>query len=412
VNPLVASNGEERDTTDLQPRDRSQGVLISGLALVMSLTAGEGQPGHPKVLLWMPRASEIPGGHLVQMRATAESLRKLGVDARTYEAPDPDLTGVDVVHGFGLVPRELRATRRLGSRIVLSPIYWSRSYRLESDSESISARTRTRLRSAAVLTKAALLGPDALARKAAVYSDAGLVATFESADLLLPNSAAEAHAVQNELSVTTPMQVVPNAVDEELLGLDEQPEAERCTVLCLGRLEPHKNQLSVIRALSGTGLPVEIVGPVHPDHQAYEAACRESAGPNIRFFGSVKYGEPEHTQALRRARVSVLASWFETTGLASLEAAATGARVVTTERGFAREYFGESALYCDPGSEASIRSAVLSAWEQPHDGRLRKRIAEQFTWRHTAEATLAGYRAVLDHDYSRLRKSLSQEAGS
>jgi len=410
VNPLVASNGEERDTADLQARDGSQDDLISGLTLLMSLTAGEGRPGNPKVLLWMPRASEIPGGHLVQMRATAESLRKLGVDARTYEAPDPDLTGVDVVHGFGLVPRELRATRRLGSRIVLSPIYWSRSYRLESDSESISARTRTRLRSAAVLTKAALLGPDALARKAAVYSDAGLVATFESADLLLPNSAAEAHAVQNELSVTTPMQVVPNAVDEELLGLDEQPEAERCTVLCLGRLEPHKNQLSVIRALSGTGLPVEIVGPVHPDHQAYEAACRESAGPNIRFFGFVD--RDEHTQALRRARVSVLASWFETTGLASLEAAATGAKVVTTERGFAREYFGESALYCDPGSEASIRSAVLSAWEQPHDGRLRKRIAEQFTWRHTAEATLAGYRAVLDHDYSRLRKSLSQEAGS
>jgi glycosyltransferase involved in cell wall biosynthesis len=378
---------------------------MSEVALVMSLTAGEGPPRHPKVLLWMPRDSRIPGGHLVQMYATAEALRKLGVDARTYGGPDPDLTGVDVVHGFGLVPRELRATRQLGIRSVLSTIYWSRSYRLEADSDRILERTRTRLRRSAVLTKAALLGPDELAHKTAVYSDASLVAAFESADLLLPNSAAEARAIQNELSVTTPMQVVPNAVDEEFLGLDEQADAERYTVLCLGRLEPHKNQLSVIRALSGTSLPVEIVGPVHPDHPAYEAACRETAGPNIRFFGFVDRNE--HTQALRRARVSVLASRFETTGLASLEAAAAGAKVVTTDRGFAREYFGESAFYCDPASDASIRSAVLAAWDHPHDGRLRKRIAEQFTWRHTAEATLAGYRAVLEHDYSHLRRSLS-----
>lgn len=340
---------------------------------------------------------------MVQMLSTAAALRKIGVDAHTFSGPNPDLTTVAIVHGFGLNTIELRVARRLGIRTVLSTIYWSRTYRAEIYAVGGRAPTRTlgRLRTGAILAKAALFGPNALARRAAVYSDADLVAAYESADLLLPNSVAEARSIQAELGVTTPMRVVPNAVDEELLDLRGNPREERSTVLCLGRLEPHKNQLGVIRALSRTGLPVEIVGPVHPHHQRYETLCREAAaGSNVRLVGPIEHSNLGPT--LSRARVSVLASWFETTGLASLEAGAAGANVVTTDRGHAREYFSDLAWYCNPAHDSSIRTAVMAAWETPPNGRLRARIAQRFTWRHAADATLDGYRAVLNHDYETL----------
>ena len=89
-------------------------------------------------------------------------------------------------------------------------------------------------------------------------------------------------------------------------------------------------------------------------------------------------------------------SLFETTGLVSLEAALGGCNVVTTSRGHAREYLGDLAWYCDPGDTSSIRRAVLAAYEAPIQDTLSKHVLDNFTWDHTARATLAGYRLLLD----------------
>ncbi len=54
-------------------------------------------------------------------------------------------------------------------------------------------------------------------------------------------------------------------------------------------------------------------------------------------------------------------SWFETTGLSSLEAAAMGCNIVITRKGDAYEYFGDYAYYCDPESPDSIFKAIEKA---------------------------------------------------
>jgi len=101
-------------------------------------------------------------------------------------------------------------------------------------------------------------------------------------------------------------------------------------------------------------------------------------------------------QLYRSAQVHVLASKFETTGLVSLEAALCGCTIVSTSRGYASEYLGADALYCDPRHPRSIRQAVEQTLRTPSSERLRTRILENFTWRHVAQATLAAYREVLD----------------
>jgi len=331
------------------------------------------------------------------MGQTAEALRTLGASVRIWEDAAPVLTGVDVVHGFGLDLGEIKKCRVHGTAVVLSTIYCGRGYRREGIGRKSWRTAVQRGRVAALLGGAALAGPDRLAKHCQRLDpcDHAVVLAYEAADLLLPNSESEAEAIRDELGVTTPTRVVPNAVRPELADLSSRPCSERTTVLCLGRIEPHKNQLGLIEALDGLELDLEIAGPCHPHHPEYLRHCQRRAGPRVRLLGDLPHGSEGYRQALSRARVHVLPSWFETTGLASLEAGIAGCNVVTTSRGFAGDYFGELAWYCDPARRSSIRKAVLSAWSHPGHPQLRDRILRQFTWAHTGRATLAAYEEAL-----------------
>jgi glycosyltransferase involved in cell wall biosynthesis len=96
-----------------------------------------------------------------------------------------------------------------------------------------------------------------------------------------------------------------------------------------------------------------------------------------------------------KAKVHALPSWFETTGLSSLEAAAMGCNIVITDKGDTVEYFGEDAFYCDPDSPQSIRSAVEQAAASNEKESLMNKIFTHFTWRQTAKQTLEAYQEVL-----------------
>jgi glycosyltransferase involved in cell wall biosynthesis len=343
-----------------------------------------------RVLMWIPSAGDVHGGHRVQLERVGSALTGLGVEVRYAFTPSTCLDA-DVVHGIGLTAAQIRAARTAGAAVALSPVYWARRYRREPP--EWTPVWRLRLRSSLELAGAALAGPNAVAVRAARDSDREVATSFESADVLLPNSRAEADCLRAELQVSTPQRVVPNAVDAEILDHSGQPWEQRTTVLCLARVEPHKNQLGLLRAMRRSQLRVEIAGFEHPSHAEYGRRCHREAGPNTEFLGPLT--TEEVVAALGRARVSVLPSWYETTGLSSLEAAAAGANVVTTNRGFTAEYFGADAWYCDPSDEGSIRRSVEAAWNAPPQERLRRRIAEHYTWDHAAAATLQAYQEAL-----------------
>jgi glycosyltransferase involved in cell wall biosynthesis len=185
------------------------------------------------------------------------------------------------------------------------------------------------------------------------------------------------------------MVTIPNGVDPESFSEPYPPFEERGYVLFVGRIEPHKNQLGLIKALSGSGFPLVIAGYEHPDHLAYDRECRQAGAGWVTFTGQVT---PDALPDLfRGARVHVLPTWFETTGLVSLEAALSGCSVVTTSRGYAREYFDDMAWYCDPQEPASILHAVRRAWETPPSPDLRRKVLACYTWKQVAEATIAAY---------------------
>jgi glycosyltransferase involved in cell wall biosynthesis len=311
----------------------------------------------------------------------------------SYEA-DPALDGYQVVQGLGLSPEQVRRCRMAGATVCLSTIYWSQRYTQGLDLGMASGRQlqrRLRLAAGSALAGARLRHLD----KAEHYLG-DLLRTrlaFESADLLLPNSQMEADTIHAELGVTTPAAVVPNGINGVVFGQPPSSGERDIDVLYVGRIEPHKNQLGLITALADRPLRVVIVGPPHPHHEAYVRRCRETAGANIEFVSDTS--QQDLVAFYQRAKVHALPSWFETTGLVSLEAAALGCNVVTTDRGYAREYFGAQAWYCDPAEPGSIVAAITAARSAPPDPALRQRVLECYTWAATAVATAKAYEMAL-----------------
>jgi glycosyltransferase involved in cell wall biosynthesis len=217
------------------------------------------------------------------------------------------------------------------------------------------------------------------------------------AEMLLPNAEGEARHVRDDLGVLTECVVVPNAIDVPFFALGFGRPRPSGSVLCMGRVEPHKNQLGTIRALAGVpGVTLTVVGPPHPHHPGYLEECRRAAAEadNITFTPGVPHAQLPDLYASHHTHV--LATWYETTGLVSLEAAASGCTVVTTDRGHAREYFGDDARYCDPAEPDSIRQAVQTALTDSPSTALRDRIAERYTWAETARQTLVAYERTLE----------------
>ena len=99
----------------------------------------------------------------------------------------------------------------------------------------------------------------------------------------------------------------------------------------------------------------------------------------------------ELVEYYERARVHILPSWFETTGLSSVEAAVMGCNIVITDKGDTREYFENEAFYCDPADPKSILNAVEKASKAPLNENLRQKILKNYTWKQAALQTLKAY---------------------
>ena len=110
------------------------------------------------------------------------------------------------------------------------------------------------------------------------------------------------------------------------------------------------------------------------------------------------HGDELLSSAYAASKVFAAPGWFETPGLAALEAAAAGSAVAITRYGSTRDYFGEEAEYFDPSDIDSIRKAVLSAMEIKEEvrGVLKDRIKKEYLWDNVAEETLKAYEKVLD----------------
>ncbi len=170
-----------------------------------------------RILLWMPRGGQMPGGHVVQIDKTARALEEDGSAGCT------GLLERTRAHRYRLGPwlridldRDPRLSHRRRVPVTMSTIYWERSYRSDGPDQRPGARSIAgRAVRAARFAGAALHGRSALiqASLGAWPPNWRCFSAYESADLLLPNAVGEAESISRDLGVSTPMIPVPNGVD-------------------------------------------------------------------------------------------------------------------------------------------------------------------------------------------------------
>lgn len=345
----------------------------------------------------------VPGGDTVQVMETAKGLARYGIHADIFPADARiDYALYDLLHFFNINrPADMLVhIRRAGKPYVVSPVYinysgYDRYFRKGAGGWLLSKLDNHHAEYTKNIARW-LRGADKLVSKEYIWKGhrGSVKEILRNASMLLPNSLSEMERIGGDFSFSGSWCVVPNGVDEDVFDEDGHPvQKDPLMVVCAARIEGIKNQLHLIRALNDTPYQLFLIGAHAPNQRGYYRECRKLASGNIHFIGRIP--QQEVKAYYRRAKVHVLPSWFETTGLSSLEAAAMGCQVVITHYGDAHEYFSQDAFYCDPSSPASIRQAVEEAAAGGDTVSLRQRIHSHYTWEKATRKTYEAYRMVL-----------------
>lgn len=345
-----------------------------------------------------------PGGDTVQINSTTKYLRELGIQVDiNCDGNDIEYVKYDLMHFFNIIRPDDILPHILKSSLpfVVSTIFVDYGEYEKNRGGKLGMLSR-------VFSSDKLEYIKAIARyakngdkiKSKHYLLNGHKSSVEyvanKAALLLPNSDSEYNRFTKVYNSSTPYHKIVNAIDTSTF--DDKVMANdnfKDHILCVGRIEGRKNQLNLIKALIDTELSLTIIGKPSPNHINYFNECAKLVGTTNKMQIIEHIHHSDLASIFKAARVHVLPSWFETTGLSSLEAAIMGCNIVVSPKGDTEEYFGKLAYYCQPDDIVSIRRAVLMAYEEPVNTSLKKLILENYVWQKTAEQTLNAYKTIL-----------------
>ena len=300
-----------------------------------------------------PSAFQCPGGGEIQLMKSKAALEALGHEITLFDQWNTNLHDADVIHHFSVQGGSANLcayAHSQGIPLVISPILWL--------SEDTSA-----------------------------YPMGEIQYLFDIANAVCPNSIAETKrflqhfTTQPEKFITT-----HNGVDELFMSpvdaalFRNQFNIHDEFILCVGNIEPRKNQHRLVAAAEQIGIPLVLIG--HVREQSYFDSAGITESSNTRYLGAIDHHDPLLRSAYQACSTFALPSLLETPGLAALEAGAIGTKIVITKEGATKEYFEDSATYVTPtdvldianGLKASLKSC--SSADASH--------IQQFSWSNTA----------------------------
>lgn len=333
-----------------------------------------------------PSAFQNVGGGEILLMKLREYLVKQGVEVDLFDSWNARIENYDWLHVFGSVKDCLglvEVANKRNVRVAITPLLWSDLRRAVFTHGSL-------------LTKA-----DFLARHGMKWLWPSFPSSrrrlLTSSDLIFPNSEIEQRQIARLFAVdASKMRVVPNGVDAHFLGA--RPEearrrfGEEPFILGVGRAEPRKNQLNLIRAVKKIpGKRLILIGSPVSGCESYFASCQKEGKGFTEFVPTLAHSDPLLKSAYAACELFVLQGWFETPGLVALEATLAGARVIGTSGGSTREYFGGHILYFNPADPEDIFLKIKEALSLPLTDTLKNHVLERYTWEEVARITRSFY---------------------
>ncbi|MFI5161094.1 MAG: glycosyltransferase family 4 protein [Sphingobacteriales bacterium] len=342
----------------------------------------------------------VPGGDTVQVVETARHLEGMGVSAEIKLADESiDYGQYDLLHFFNLTrPADiLFHSQKARKPFVVSTILCNYSEYDKNHRKGLvslfSFLPDDKIEYIKTVARW-LMGGDKLASTEYLWKGqrSSILKILKTAGMILPNSVSEYERITKTYPCCANYSIIPNGVDTHLFQRNHFIGRDNNLILCVARIEGIKNQLNLVKALNNTKFRLLIIGAHAPNQKAYYDECRRVAESNITFINHVS--QQELVKYYQQAKVHVLPSWFETTGLSSLEAAVMGCNIVITDKGDAKEYFGSKAFYCDPAEPKSILGAIEKASQSQYNEELHDMITKRYTWKQAALQTYKAYQTI------------------
>ncbi len=334
-------------------------------------------------ILFISRATLFnqPGGDTVQVEQTAAYLEKLGHQVHIQTGAKPNRKGpFDIVHFFNLIrPADARYWLLRKVPFIISSIYHDYS---EFDQKQRKGLAHLLF---SLFGKMGVEYFKTIARwlnktdqfPGIRYLVKGQKRSMQEllvkAQALVTTSQQEINLIKNDLGYVPHCHIIPLGSEHMTPPIDA---LEKQGVFCAARIEGAKNQLQLIHAVQSTSLTLRLSGNAATNQSEYYERCKTAASKSVTFLGRIDKVALQNEFA--KAKTHALISYYETTGLSTLEALANGCQVVITNRGAQPEIFGEHAFYCDPENINTIKEALLKANESNISH--QNWVKENFSW--------------------------------
>ncbi|WP_196073302.1 glycosyltransferase [Nakamurella alba] len=379
-------------------------------------------PGPLRITLVTPGFPPVRGGVEEHVGRLAAELARGGDDVRVLtadrSAPTGTVIGADGLEirtvraaattamsiAPGMLPEAFRRIRRAGGPVrrasVPDDVVHVHSYHASSGFAALAGRKRP-----LVLTPHYHGGGHTAAARALhlVYGLAGRL-MFRSAAAVICVSDAERDLLEADFPATRGRTVViPNGADTTAIRAAAPFLGEPPTVLVVGRLEPYKGVHRMAEAMVAVpGAQLVIIGSGSSAAELRSRADALGLGERLRLLGGVDTADLHRW--LRTASVLVSLSDHEAFGMAPLEAAAAGARVVLSDipahREITRRYLGDAAVLLpardsdDPAGAAVDTDRIAAAVNAALDGSPRV-VVDVPDWVDIARSTRQVYLDVI-----------------
>lgn len=301
----------------------------------------------PRILLTTyPEAFLFRGGGELELVEISSCLKLLGFRVDLYGPTSQPLQFYDTVLHFSIAQSGLSLFRELKSsakRIVLVPnVWWAET---PNDADRRNAEEYFRLADQIIFKSISELN-----------NVRQYVTVPEGKDVLCPWGVDRCYS-----------EPVDPVLFKSLYELDRY-------ALWVGIIEPRKNQLTAIHALTDLDIPLVFVGD-YRDRRYYEA-CRSSAPDHFKFIPYLQAKSEVLRSAFQNCDV-YLEVPLEPAGMSAMEAYIAGRKMVLSDGPWTQEQFGDEVVSVDPRSETAIADAVsrtLSpAFSPTRSGRINRR---------------------------------------
>ncbi len=219
-------------------------------------------------------------------------------------------------------------------------------------------------------------------------------------ELVLPNTTEERNLISSGFNIPEKkFRIIPNGVSERFLNADPdlfyKKYGLKNFILNVGHIGPkRKNVLALVKALDKINHPAVIIGKMLDTGESDEVKHLIQKNKNILLIDELENNSQLLASAYAACDTFVLPSLFETPGIAALEAALSGAKIVITPYGGTKDYFKNMAEYVEPISIESIQKGIEKSLNAPKTNSLQNFVKDNFLWQKVAQRSLEIYKSL------------------